>query len=535
MRLRYYGIPIFALLTLIVMLGSCSDEWETHYNAQATNKSELNLFEYIQNRSDLTIFTKMLKSTGYDSILSKGGTFTVWAPNDDALKNITAEQLSDTTFVLQIVRNHITRFSYTTSGLSSKTVRMMDNKLFVLAKDPGGYSFGGKQIIPTESNLATANGILHIMGDYLPYQMNLWEYINKTNGLDSLRSYLESLTITTIDSLASYKNNNLVSYVYKSTNLALTYLGALNTEDSIYTAILPNNTAWTEAYNRILPYYNTLPADGGFETQSSIAKWTLIKDLVFRGRINQPSGMDSIFSTYFRTGFANPDRLFAGSQLTKLSNGLGYVTDQLKNTAIESWHKEIRIEAEYPFYTAGRFTNFTSGIESSIGTGFNVSNGYFLKLIPTITSTAQSVSGTAINVKFSIPNTLSAKYDIYCVFVPASILDTANRKPSKVKFTLYYKNDKGSLTVGYADKDHLIQSSKSLVNTFTTDSLATQPEEMLVASGFQFPYSNLLRGGDPNPIASTSVILQVNDAGLSADPNVNTTLLIDCIILKPVQ
>jgi uncharacterized surface protein with fasciclin (FAS1) repeats len=528
MRLRYYGIPIFALLTMIVMLGSCSDEWETHFNTQAANKSKLNLFEYIKNQSDLTIFTKMLKTTGYDSIISKAGTFTVWVPNDDALKNITTEQLSDTTFVLQIVRNHITRFSYTTSGVMSKTIRMMDNKLFVLAKEPDGYSFGGKKIIQTESNIATSNGIVYVMGDYLPYRLNLWEYIHNTKGLESLRTYIDSLTTLTIDSLASYKNNNLVSYVYKSTNKALNNLGALNTEDSIYTTILPNNAAWEEAYNRIYPFYNTSENDGGVKTQISNVKWTLIKDLVFRGRIIPPTGLDSLFSTYQRNGFVNPDRLFQNSQQVELSNGLGYVSDQLKSTDRDSWYKEIKIEAEDPFYGGRKVVNYSTSIESSIGTGFIVSKGYYLNLTPTGTN-------TIANVTFKLPNTLSAKYDIYCVFIPTSILDTANRKPSKVKFTLGYKNSDGIQAAGYIDANNLVQSKPTLGAVFTTNPLLTQPEPMLVASGFQFPFTNLIDPKDPNPAVSTTVSLKIDNAALPSDATANRSLLIDCIILKPVQ
>jgi hypothetical protein len=527
MRLRYYGISIFALLALMIMLGSCSDEWDTHYYAQASNKSKLNLFEYVSGRSDLTMFTKMLESTGYDSIISKAGTFTVWAPTDDALKSITAEQLSDSTFVLQIVKNHIARFSYTTSGISSKPIKMLDNKLFILAKGLNGYTFGGKQIIQTESDIATANGIVHVMSDYLPYRLNIWEYIHKMDGLDSIRTYLDSLTVMSIDSAASYKNNNFVSYVYKYTNKALIRLAALNTEDSIYSAILPNNAAWIEAYNRILPYYNTSAKDGGVKTQIANTKWTLIQDLFFRGKITPPTGLDSLFSTN-RNGFVNSDRLFANTQPTELSNGLGYVTDQLRSTATESWHKEIRMEAEDAFNGGRIIVNYAPSIESSLGTGFKISKGSYLKLTPTgTTSTA--------NVTFKIPNTLSAKYDIYCVFVPPTILDTADVKPSKVKFTLGYKNSAGNQTVAYVDENHLVQSKANLAAIFTTNPLATQPEEMLIASGFQFPFTNLIDPNDPNPVASTTVLVKIDNAAAPTDATANRKLLIDCIILKPVQ
>jgi hypothetical protein len=524
MRLRYYGIPIFALLTLLVMLGSCSDEWDTHYNAKAANKSELNLFEYIQSRPDLTTFTKMLKFTGYDSIISKAGTFTVWAPNDDALKNITATQLNDTNFVRQIVENHITRFSYTTSGLSIKNVKMMDQKIFVLAKEATGYSFGGYQM--TTSDIATANGVVHIMGNYLPFRLNLWEYIHKTEGLDSLRTYLDSLTIISLDQSASYQNNNFVGYVYKSTNIVLDYLAAINTEDSIYTTLLPTNTAWTEAYNRISPYYNTTVLDGGVKTQMANTKWTLIHDLFFRHKIFMPTGVDTLVSNYGNK-FANPDRLFANSQQVALSNGIGYVTDKLNIESQESWNPDIVVEAEATYY-GRKELNYSASYETGYGTGFNISRNNYLVLSPKGTSASASVT-------FKIPNTLSGKYDIYCVFVPPTILDTADRRPSKVKFTLGYRNSIGAATAGFVDANNIVQSKSSSAAIFTTNALAKQPEKMLVASGFHFPVTNFPTGKDMVSYANTITVSLKVDNAAPDDVTANRRLMIDCIILKPVQ
>lgn len=528
MRLRYYGIPIFALLTLLVMLGSCSDEWDTHYNAQAANKSKLNVFEYIQSRPDLTMFTEMLKFTGYDSIISKPGTFTVWAPSDSALKNspeiMLAIQLGDTNTVRQIVENHITRFSYTTSGISSKPIKMLDQKIFVLAKEATGYSFGGTPM--TTSDIATANGVVHIIGDYLPFRLNLWEYIHNTVGLDSLKTYLDSLTIKTLDQSASFQNNNFVGYFYKTSNIVLDYLAAINTEDSTYTALLPNNTAWTEAYNRILPYYNTTVLDGGVKTQIAKTKWTLIQDLFFRHKIFMPTGVDTLVSNYGNK-FAQPDRLFSNSQPIPLSNGIGYVTDKLNIQAQESWHNQIVIEAENTTYS-GTMTNYSSSYETGYGTGFNISRNRYLVLLP------KGPSATA-SVTFKIPNTLSAKYDIYCVFVPPTILDTADRRPSKVKFTLGYRNSNGAATAGFVDANNVVQSKSSSAAIFTTNALAKQPEQMLVASGFKFPVTNFPTGKDMvSYVNSISVFLKVDNAAPD-DVTANRRLMIDCIILKPVQ
>jgi len=526
MRLRYYGIPLFALLIFTVLVCSCRDDWDNHYYADATGKSKLNLYQYIQSQAELSTFTKMLKSTGYDSVLNKSQTFTIWAPNNQALVNV---DLTDTALVRKIVKNHITRFSRPSSGVITKKVLMLDNKLIVFALGTTGYTFGVKAIV--KSDVATTNGIIYILSDYAPYKMNIWEFINNASGIDSLRGYLNSLTVNQIDTAASYKDGIFISTVYKQTNKALTYLGNFKSEDSLYTAILPDNTAWVEAYARILPYYNTLSKDGGVPAQIANTKWTLIQDLFFKGKQTLPIVQDTLYSTYGHA-FFNPNRLFAGAQSTEMSNGISYLTSQLQNSATDSWFKEIRIEAESTRY--GRTTsNYTATSVTSIGTGYTISKGYYLRLDPT---TSSSISKLFVN--FPIPNTLSAKYDIYCVFVPTSIVDTTDKRPNKVRFYLSYVNSAGvQVTNASIDANHQVQLPSKASAIFTTTP-SGKPEMMLVTSGFQFSYSNLVGSADYiSGLLSTVAVKVENAAGVSSVElaGFNRTLRIDCIILKPVQ
>src|ERR1035437_8407752 len=293
MRLRNYGIPVFALLTFLTVLAvSCTDDWNKHYNTEQTSKSNLNLYQYIQAQAELSTFTKMLKIAGYDTILTTSQTFTVWAPTNQSLGNV---NLLDTAQIIKSVENHIARFSYPTTGIVSKKILMLDNKLIVFENGADGYTFGGLKIL--QSNVATKSGIIHVVSGYLPYELSIWEFLNNAEGLDSVRNYINSYSITSIDTTASFKDGYMIRKVYKTTNILLKNLAAINKEDSIYTVIWPNNTAWVEAYNRILPYYNTLSTDGGVATQIANTKVAIIQDLFFRGVKSLPITTDSLFST----------------------------------------------------------------------------------------------------------------------------------------------------------------------------------------------------------------------------------------------
>lgn len=526
MRLRYFRIHIISIFTFIVFIVSCTDDWDSHYYASAANKSKLNLYEYIESRKELSTFAKMLRKVGYDSILNTSQTFTVWAPTDSALLGVDTTNLI---LVKKIVMNHIARFSFPTSGISSKTILMLNNKLIPFALSLNGYTFGEKHIVKLDSDLATSNGIVHVLSNYVPYKMNFWEYISETAGLDSLKSYINSLTIPVLDNSKSYHNGVFTDSVMIYTNYVFDDLAALNIEDSIYTAILPDNAGWTEAYNRIKPYYNTLSKDGGATAQRLLTKRTLVQDLFFKGKKTLPIVEDSLKSTGGNT-FANPNYLFENySRFDTLSNGFSYVTSHLMTKPSESWYKTIKVEAESSMF--GRTeANYSPSSDASIGSGFDISNGSYL----TLRSTTLGASAVLF-ANFPIPNTLSAKYNIYCVFVPTTIVTPTDMRPNKIKFYLTYMNSaEKQVTYANIDANNKVLSTTIAKGsaTFTTD--GTKITKMLVAKDFVFPFSNLVY----NNILGLTVALKVENAtGVTSSEttNFNRDLRIDCIILEPVQ
>jgi hypothetical protein len=526
MKLKKFSVPLLALLAMVTLLVSCKDEWENHYNSKVVTRSDLNVYQYIESREDLSKFRDMIKITGYDSILSKTQTFTVWAPTNDALADV---DMSDTVLVKKLVNNHITRFSQPTSGVASKTMLMFNKKLIVFAKGPTGYTFAGKQIV--EPDLAMSNGIIHVLAQYAPYMKNIWEFITVADGLDSLRAFMNSVNYKTFDLEGSFKEGVFVDSVFKETNYLLDTLAYLKVEDSIYTAILPDNAAWKMAYDQAFPYFNMLPNDGGVVNQIRNTQKSIINNLFFNGKYYTSQPKDSIYSTYFMNKFKSPNRLFEGAQMYEMSNGLSYVTSQLKADPKETWLQDIRIEAEETFW--GRSTiNYTPSRLSSIGTSFNVSRRSYLGL----TDVALS-SLSKITVTFPLPGTLSGKYNIYIVFVPTKIVDESDVRPYKVKFFLSYVNSAmAQVNFAAVAANNKVMTPTSAAGTFISN--PNEMEEMLVAENFEFPYANLLNWRSPDFPKNITVALKVENATAKTTADqllYNRNLRIDCIILKPVQ
>lgn len=515
MRYKKYGHPVFVLLIASILLASCTDDWENHYNTKAVGKSDLSLYEYVKSQNDLGIFTRMLQITGYDTILSKSQTYTIWAPTDLALQGV---NLQDTGLVLNLVTNHIARFSYSVLNANNITISMLNNKRLVFAKSGDTYTFDGKALL--RCDMATFNGIVHVLGEYVPYRMSHWQYIMNATGIDSLRAYFNSLSVRELDVEKSYKDEVFVDSIFKITNQVLTILGDLNLEDSIYTMVLPDNNAWIEAYGRTMSFYNTLAIDGGVKSQISNTKWTMVRDLVFRGKLTMPITNEILTSTYGNK-FLDPESIFEGTQRIDLSNGYAYKTSLLKYKAIESWFKEIRIEAE-DTQNGGRIAaNYTVSTVSGLGTGFDISDNDYIAAVPKTSSAISQLS-----LKFPIPNTLSAKYNIYVVFVPTYAIDKTDKRPYKLNYFLSYINSAGKQ----------ITDSKLTVANNITDS--TKMTKVLVAENFQFPYCNIVSSpGLIGNVTSTVQLKIVNATGTSATEtaNYNRTIRVDCVILEPVQ
>lgn len=514
-RMNYKITYLVILLALI--LSACDNDWDTHYGEGTAQESELNLLEFIGSQPDLSIFYQMLQISNYDLVIKDAQAYTVWAPSNTALQDV---DLADKQLVTEIVSNHIARFSISTSGVKYVPVYMLSLKFVSFEASNSGYSFGRNELV--QSNLRAKNGLVHVISDYVPYIDNIWEFIGSADGLDSLRSYMYAQGGDVFDAASSTEiginddGKPIYDSIFISANNLLIELGALDTEDSVYTVLLPNNTAWNDAYERISPSFKTRLLDGGNPTQILNTKHAIIQDIIFRGRLTNPGDMDSLISTSNNV-FHSPAYLFENVIQNDVSNGIAFVTNHLQFKAADSWQPEIRVEAESPI---GR-TKINMDIypRSSLGTGFELSNRRYIVVEPTSTS-----SLTKPSVTFEIPNTLSAKYNLYCVFAPSSIGGKDDVRPTQANFYLKYREDEAKTQL---DK---LRWKKLSVPENTTDS--TQITKMFLTE-IEFPYANVTN--DEDEILPAAVLLKVEAAVRKETTELTRSLRIDCIILEPAE
>lgn len=505
------------LISLTALLAvACNETWDEHYsNKDGVNRSELlRLGDFIESKPEWSTFSELLKKTGYDTILNASQTYTVWVPDNDALKDV---DQSDVDMLTKLVQSHISQLFITTSKLESERVYAISKKFNKFEKSETGFTYGGKKV--KSYDILANNGIVHELEAYVPYIPNIWEFIqlHKESGLDSIYAYINSSFIETFDPVGSTEidRDSLGNIIYDSSfvteNRVFNSLGNIDDEDSLYSLLLPTNTTWNSTHDRLASYFKFANDPDG-AIQKIYTDFQLVRDLFFRGELQNPELMDSITSTYPDV-LHNPAELFAGTEQTVASNGLVFVTDNHAVNEKETWFKSIKKEAESSYGVSVK--NMAIYKKTAYGSDLKVSNNQYLLL------QLEGNSLTKPSVTFSFSEVLSKKYKIYCVFLPESIESINTKRSSQVTFTLgYISDEKGS-------------TGKISVKPTKMETDSTGITKMLVTE-FEFPYAYI----SSTYLSSSSPIylkIQNDVTTKNKDPKLTSDLRIDYIILEPVE
>ena len=509
---------LLTVLFAFAMMYSCKDDWNDHYDRNQALPDQ-NLYELIKENASLSKFAQLISIAGYDTLLTSTQTFTVWAPENEAIENV---DVTDTEQVRLLVSNHIARFNYSTSEPVSEIIRMINGKVYYYSHQ-NGLTFGGSNLL-SKDRLAR-NGILHTIDDQISYVHNIFEYIttqaNTTEISAFISKYLKKIQEEQeYDTITTLYNPLLEDKLYG--------LGNIAAEDSVFTMIIPTNTAWSAAYARISPYFNIYNEDSAIadsikKVQTSLA---IINDLIYREKINNPAEYRTLTSTSGSI-ITDVNDLFMGTNQTNASNGIIYLTDEVRYNNIETWNKPIPVECEDQ---EGRLTgSYTSIYTRTIGTNSiitDISGNRYIEVQPTNTSAQPYVI-------FDIPNVLSGEYDIYADFIPAIIDGESFANDStKLSFRVVYMNALGkSQDTGPITSDDFVTSG-------------TQKTRIKIASKFKFPISNYYdrlwlldeENATQRQEVTTKIRISTNVTSKQVNDNIFTRRFrVDRIVFEPVR
>lgn len=517
---------------------SCSDF--SDYNAidaSAEPSADKTLWENIKANANLSDFAQVLEKVGYDKVFDESHTYTVWAPVNGSFDKDSLFRLSESKIIKEFVKNMVANYAHQETDVNDTTVFMLNEKLMKFhGKNTSSMTFDGQSLVANADlsayNYPSTNGILYTVSSPSTFRSNGYEVI--TDVKDQAGKFYDMIMkyhTETLDEKNSVKGeivNGLQVYDDSVLIVSNTYTdnalrSKLTSEDSLYTILIPNDEAWTEAYDRIMKYYNYLPemnyqdltdtdlsgvkgganspgtcfmkrnlgqksvkltskpADSEFSDNAaywtdSISKRLLTNNLIYSETNTKYNSKfsngqkfaegDSIYSTT-RNRLTNLPELDKATVETKLlSNGHARILDKFPFKSWETYAPEIRTR------NVGRYVT-TKGSSYSRVTVTNIpkdfctfdqpdeENLYYVRVdVP-------EGSAYAPEMDFVLSNVLSTTYDIYAVVVPGWIEhqsdETYERKPYTLRFDINYTDADNKEVLGRFNGEKLITTAAQVV------------------------------------------------------------------------
>lgn len=476
---RKYINNILACCAVAWGFSACTDVWDEHYQANKpiegqTANADNNLWELISNDGELSEFAALLRATGYDTLLTKNRTYTVWAPADgsgfiDTALLVNAKKNELEVYKKEIIENHIAHFIHSAGGVRDKEdkknyekVEMINLKKYDFEGAPSkDYTFAGQSL--KASNIVAKNGMLHKLDKSVDFAANIWEQLAKVSEVSMLWEFLEKDFKKEFDETQSVQGpikDGQVTWldsIFREDCRWFREIGWLDREDSSYTMYAMTNEAWNKMYEMTMPYFvypegmKTLPAKGELnaeEAADSIVKELMVRNLVFSNTINKKyfdGKSDTLRSTRGQIFDFDEARALSDASINgfvtefTLSNGTLNIVDQINYNPFTCWHDTLRVEGE----------SLSDADEERLG---------FAKVNKSIESIHRdsllydSISGHALGIykahagltnpefNFYVNNVLSAWYRIKIVLLPPQIVDPSDTlfiKPNKFEARLY--------------------------------------------------------------------------------------------------
>lgn len=394
---------IIMMLATILIVASCK-KWDDHIALDEPGLNET-LYTQIKGNSDLSLFASYIGEAKLDTLLNSSRNLTVFAPSNEALKDlpdsISQHPASLRRFLLNLISG---KAYYSRDASSGARIRMLNGKRVLF--ENGKF----QEANLTKSDMVAKNGVLHIIDQPVLPLPNIWEYLNETKGDFKQNAYIASL---------NYKGQDLDQAEIDSIDLTTgepvykqgTGIVEINTfktkvcdvadEDSLYTYFVLNDAAFESQQASMKPYFKAASED----TTIANANWNVVKDLVVSGLYDDLSATTDFVSKSNVHFSIDPSSIVATK---KVSNGIVYVMSSISMPIAEKI-PAVYIQGENPI-------GYSSETESAL------EDIFFRKRFNPITRDTftdiyvnRGSSGANFYVDYATNNLYTATYKVYWV------------------------------------------------------------------------------------------------------------------------
>lgn len=168
------GITVMAVSMLFFLnFSSCK---KTEIDVLTT--SDLNIYPYLQSKSEFSDWVKIIDKSGYAGFLTAYGSYTMFAPTNDAVKlfltdiNKSSVDAITESEAKDIVRLHLIQDTIPTSSFKDgklASITMYGQYLVTGVTNTAGVSSinVNRQALLTQGNIRTGNGLIHVLDHVL--------------------------------------------------------------------------------------------------------------------------------------------------------------------------------------------------------------------------------------------------------------------------------------------------------------------------------------------------------------------------------
>lgn len=564
------------MAALVGAATSCTDykDWNTVPTSQ-NPMADQTLWENIKTSSELSDFAAIVEAVGMQESFTNDNYHTLWVPKNGTFNKDSLMRLGNEKIMKEFVNNHITNYNHLAAGVVNERILMLNGKKYIFTNADGKFTFNGVALNPSQMNIPSKNGVMHIIDTNVPYLPNAYQNVFEIEDADSMANYFKhhetqyldeqnSVPGPIVDGKQTWKDSVMIT-TNRLTNIMNT---RFDNEDSLYTMLIPNNKAYTDSYEKFNGYYRyidnmkyqefeTLTSSKPVERtlsglsvaylQDSISRRIICEDLVFSHNNKYNMFMaregemeyDTIVSTN-RTRLSNPDEILDPAHIVKqvrLSNGRALLVDTIPYKTWEYAVPEINIRGlQRSHYLNGESCrNVNLSIEEM--------DTSLITLDPDQRSFSYAwvkKSGEYVKTEmdFYLPNVLATTYRIYVVIPPAKI-DLSHTDPEKaawLNFSLNYYDGSKIQTKSFINPDFIsgevIPGTK--VKAKNIDFICDTTKVDTIALGeIKFPYSYY--GLEARPYLHIAVASGFNVFDATCRALYDQDIRIANIILRPVE
>lgn len=305
-----------------LLLSSCK-KWDKHNEITDPSVGK-DLFQRIQENTNLSKFAELLVKTGYDKVIASSQTYTVFAPVNAALATLDPAIIADDAKLKLFVANHITNQLQNANVTSQVRLQMMSGKYNNLQNG----KFDDATI--TEANQYAKNGFLHVIDKMVPVLSTAWGFVQSDASMPAKqKAFLLSLTDST------------------GTNSFLRNVHDLRDDSKQYTFFVLVDTAWDSEVNKYKQYFVT----GTTDSTTNLASNAVVSDFAVEGVYLPANLPDTIFSKFNTKVGIDKNAIV---QTIKVSNGIVYVMKKLQVLPKDKFKQYVIQGESYNFSRADR-------------------------------------------------------------------------------------------------------------------------------------------------------------------------------------